>query len=62
LLRRRDFNVEDFMQSIAQKLAVWEHPFSFSAWLGEFFDTVPRLFIGAIGGAIANGLIAGGCS
>ena len=24
------------------------------AWLGKFFDTVPRLFLGAIGGAISD--------
>lgn len=45
----------DFMQSIAQSWLVWELTHSpFRLGLVSFFDTVPRLFIGAIGGAIAD--------
>ncbi|MGH7875249.1 MAG: MFS transporter [Candidatus Binatia bacterium] len=45
----------DFMQSIAQSWLVWELTRSpFLLGLVSFFDTVPRLFIGAVGGAIAD--------
>src|SRR5258705_1043874 len=43
----------DFMQSIAQSWLVWQLTHSpFLLGLVSFFDTVPRLFLGAIGGAI----------
>ncbi|HMA81321.1 MAG TPA: MFS transporter [Candidatus Binatia bacterium] len=45
----------DFMQSIAQSWLVWQLTRSpFLLGLVSFFDTVPRLFLGAIGGAIAD--------
>jgi MFS family permease len=45
----------DFMQSIAQSWLVWQLTHSpFLLGLVSFFDTVPRLFLGAIGGAIAD--------
>lgn len=45
----------DFMQSIAQSWLVWQLTGSpFLLGLVSFFDTVPRLFFGAIGGAIAD--------
>ena len=45
----------DFMQSIAQSWLVWQLTRSpFLLGLVSFFDTVPRLFFGAIGGAIAD--------
>jgi MFS family permease len=45
----------DFMQNIAQSWLVWELTRS-PVLLGVvgFFDTVPRLFFGAVGGAIAD--------
>ena len=45
----------DFMQSVAQSWLVWHLSHSaFQLGLVSFFDTVPRLFIGAVGGAIAD--------
>jgi MFS family permease len=45
----------DFMQSIAQSWLVWQLTHSpFLLGLVSFFDTVPRLFLGAIGGAISD--------
>ena len=45
----------DFMQSVAQSWLVWQLTHSaFRLGLVSFFDTVPRLFIGAVGGAIAD--------
>jgi MFS family permease len=45
----------DFMQSVAQSWLVWHLTHSaFQLGLVSFFDTVPRLFIGALGGAIAD--------
>src|SRR6185295_16704807 len=45
----------DFMQSIAQSWLVWQLTRSpFLLGLVSFFDTVPRLFFGAIGGAVAD--------
>ncbi len=45
----------DFMQSIAQSWLVWQLTRSpFLLGLVSFFDTVPRLFLGAVGGAIAD--------
>ena len=43
------------MQSVAQSWLVWHLSHSaFQLGLVSFFDTVPRLFIGAVGGAIAD--------
>ncbi|HMF48818.1 MAG TPA: MFS transporter [Candidatus Saccharimonadales bacterium] len=45
----------DFMQSIAQSWLVWQLTRSpFLLGLVSFFDTVPRLFFGAISGAVAD--------
>jgi MFS family permease len=45
----------NFMQSIAQSWLVWQLTHSpFLLGLVSFFDTVPRLFLGAIGGAISD--------
>jgi MFS family permease len=45
----------DFMQSIAQSWLVWQLTHSpFLLGLVSFFDTVPRLFFGAISGAVAD--------
>ena len=45
----------DFMQSIAQSWLVWQLTRSpFLLGLVSFFDTVPRLFLGVFGGAIAD--------
>src|SRR5258706_5937379 len=45
----------DFMQSIAQRWLVWQLTRSpFLLGLVSFFDTVPRLFLGVFGGAIAD--------
>ena len=45
----------DFMQNVAQSWLVWELTRSPVA-LGvvAFFDTLPRLLVGAVGGAIAD--------
>ncbi|HEY3302206.1 MAG TPA: MFS transporter [Candidatus Binatia bacterium] len=45
----------DFMQNIAQSWLVWQMTRSpFLLGVVSFFDTVPRLFFGALGGAIAD--------
>ncbi|TMA10831.1 MAG: MFS transporter [Deltaproteobacteria bacterium] len=45
----------DFMQNVAQGWLVWELTRSpFFLGLVGFFDTLPRLLIGAVGGAIAD--------
>ena len=45
----------DFMQNIAQSWLVWQLTRSpFLLGVVSFFDTVPRLFFGALGGAIAD--------
>jgi MFS family permease len=45
----------DFMQQVAQSWLVWELTRSpFALGLIAFFDTLPRLLIGAVGGAIAD--------
>jgi MFS family permease len=45
----------DFMQNVAQSWLVWELTRSpFALGLIAFFDTLPRLLIGAVGGAIAD--------
>ena len=45
----------DFMQNIAQSWLVWQLTRSpFLLGVVGFFDTVPRLFFGAVGGAIAD--------
>jgi len=48
-------NAGDFMQNVAQSWLVWELTRS-ALLLGivGFFDSIPRLFLGAIGGAIAD--------
>lgn len=47
--------VGDFMQNIAQAWLVWQLTRSpFLLGVVGFFDTVPRLFFGAVGGAIAD--------
>jgi MFS family permease len=45
----------DFMQQVAQSWLVWELTRSpFALGIIAFFDTLPRLLIGAVGGAIAD--------
>ena len=48
-------NAGDFMQNVAQSWLVWQLTRS-ALLLGivGFFDSIPRLFLGAIGGAIAD--------
>jgi MFS family permease len=48
-------NAGDFMQNVAQSWLVW-HLTRSALLLGivGFFDSIPRLFLGAIGGAIAD--------
>ncbi len=48
-------NTGDFMQDIAQSWLVWQLTHSaFLLGLIGFFDTIPRLLFGALGGAIAD--------
>ncbi len=48
-------NTGDFMQDIAQSWLVWQLTHSaFLLGLVGFFDTIPRLLFGAIGGVIAD--------
>jgi MFS family permease len=45
----------DFMQNVAQSWLVWELTRSpFALGLIAFFDTLPRLLVGAVGGALAD--------
>lgn len=45
----------DFMQNVAQSWLVWELTRSpFSIGIVAFFDSMPRLLVGAVGGAIAD--------
>ena len=50
-------NAGDFMQNVAQSWLVWHLTRSaFLLGLVSFFDSIPRLLLGAVGGAIADRL------
>src|ERR1044072_7144961 len=48
-------NAGDFMQNVAQSWLVWHLTRSaFLLGVVGFFDSIPRLLLGAVGGAIAD--------